>query len=158
MKMDNTRYLSARLCGAHAVRSGIRNEAHGGGANIEALAYSASQCGPTMRSEWRALRRSQRCAVRVGSSAWLKLSTSAVTHNCASSSVFWGIPHSPLRMGELPFSCSGSYTGTAYDLSGRCEALEYPEVHSGRSGPCATCSTHSPNPDAAQDLSGPFQR
>ena len=36
----------------HAVRSGIRNEARGGGANIEALAYSASQCGLTMRGEW----------------------------------------------------------------------------------------------------------
>jgi len=39
-------------CSAHVVRSGIRNEARGGGANIEALAYSASQCGLTMRSEW----------------------------------------------------------------------------------------------------------
>ena len=51
---------------AHTVRSGIRNEARGGGANIEALAYSAPQCGLTMRSEWRALRRSEptRCVMR----------------------------------------------------------------------------------------------
>ena len=58
MKMITPAISVLAACSAHTVRSGIRNEARGGGANIEALAYSASQCGLTMRSEWCALRRS----------------------------------------------------------------------------------------------------
>ncbi len=48
MKMDHTRYLSARLHAALTLFDPGSATGRGSGANIKSLAYSASQCGLTI--------------------------------------------------------------------------------------------------------------
>ena len=53
MKMDHTRDLSARHAALTLFDPGIRDEARGGGANIEALAYSARRHRALKPLAWR---------------------------------------------------------------------------------------------------------